>query len=200
MVAALMGMVLLSWLTLSAQAPTSSLQSAPGSFTDSTRYEICDSLVYVPVSRVDTSLVGANIFYVLRNGNNGRAPVQIQQSSAVEEVMVRQAQTNKERTFEGYRVRIFFKESARVESERVKKSFEACHPGIAAYRSYVAPYFKVTVGDFRTKSEAMQLMSRIISEYPTAFLVKEPIQYPVINREKSYRIDTLKVYKPIVKE
>lgn len=206
-VAGLMGVVLLSLLTLSmpraaaqAPAPTASFPAPTGNLADSVRYEVHDSLVYVLVSRVDTSLVGSNIFNILKDDSNGRAPVQIRQSKTVEDAMAARVQANKDRIFEGYRVRIFFKESARAESEEIQRSFAVRHPGVPAYRSYANPYFKVTVGDFRTKSEAMQLMSRIISEYPTAFVVKEAIHYPVVNKENTYYIDTVKVYKPIVKE
>lgn len=176
-----------------ARAP---MEEAPAS-NDSVRYEVVDSIVYVPVSRVDTSLVGSNIFKILTEPQDGRAPVRIRQDQKVEEAMMLRSQANKERTFEGYRVRIFFKESARAESEEIQKTFAARYPGVPAYRSYANPYFKVTVGDFRTKSEAMQLMSRIIADYPTAFVVKEAIHYPVVDKANTYFIDTVQVFKPI---
>lgn len=196
--AVLMGVALLSLLMASPLRV--SAQSPAGNPADTVQYEVYDSLVYVLVARVDTNLVGSNIFHMLKEDVNGRAPVQIRQSKTVEEAMITRVQSNKDRTFDGYRVRIFFKESARAESEEIQRSFALRHPGVPAYRSYANPYFKVTVGDFRTKSEAMQLMSRIISEYPTAFVVKEPIHYPVVDKENTYYVDTVKVYKPIVKE
>ena len=199
-VVGLMGTVLLLSLTVSVFRAAAQSPAPAGSPADSVQYEVCDSLVYVLVSRVDTSLVGANIFSILQDENSGRAPVKIQQSKKVEDAMILRAQANKERIFEGYRVRIFFKESARAESEEIQRSFTVRHPGVPAYRSYANPYFKVTVGDFRTKSEAMQLMSRIISEYPTAFVVKEPIHYPVVDKENTFYIDTVKVFKPIMKQ
>lgn len=198
-VARLMGLLLLPLLTVSAFRAAAQSPARTGYPADSVKYEVCDSLVYVLVSRVDTSLVGANIFAILQDESSGRAPVKIQQSKTVEEAMLARARANKDRVFEGYRVRIFFKESARAESEEVQRLFEVRHPGVPAYRSYANPYFKVTVGDFRTKSEAMQLMSRILSEYPTAFVVKEPIHYPVVDKENTFYIDTVKVFKPIMR-
>ena len=69
---------------------------------------------------------------------------------------------------------------------------------VAAYRSYVNPYFKVTVGDFRTKSEAMQLLQKIRGAFPSAFIVKENINYPVVDRERPVVEDTVRVLRPVL--
>ena len=192
----LTGMTMLLAPGISAQSPAwSSSRQAPA---DTMRFRLSDSIAVVPALRVDTSLVGSHIFTLLsaiRRSDSQDPSVFILQSRTVEDAMDRMIEANKERSFEGYRVRIFFKESARAESEEVVKVFEARYPGIPAYRSYANPYFKVTVGDFRTKSEAMQLMSRIITEYPTAFVVKEPIGYPVVDKNDTYHLDTLKVVR-----
>ena len=76
------------------------------------------------------------------------------------------------------------------------KKFEALYHDVSAYRSYANPYFKVTVGDCRTKSEAMELLERIKHEFPSAFVVKENINYPVVDRENAYVTDTVKVLRP----
>jgi hypothetical protein len=70
---------------------------------------------------------------------------------------------------------------------------------VVAYRSYANPYFKVTVGDFRTKSEAYRLLERIRHEFPSAFVVKESISFPVVDKTKSYVVDTVKVKRPMPK-
>ena len=48
------------------------------------------------------------------------------------------------------------------------------------YRSHVSPYFKVTVGDFRTRVDAQRFASRLTNSgaYRTVFVVKEQINYP----------------------
>ena len=58
--------------------------------------------------------------------------------------------------------------------------FKGMYPGIAAYRTYSNPFFKVTVGDFRTKSEAMRLLQQVKGSFPSAFIVKETINYPPV--------------------
>ena len=177
-------LILPAFLTLSAQS------------ADSLSWEVVDSVIYIPAVRVDTSLVGVNVFTILPDGSAGTGKVTVRQSANVAAAMFSRVAANKERPIEGYRVRIFFKESARAESEEVQRAFMARNPGVPAYRSYANPYFKVTVGDFRTRSEAMQLMTRLLGDYPTAFVVKEPIRYPVVDKTHAYIADTVQVRKP----
>ena len=163
-------------------------------------YELVDSLVYRPVSGVDSLLNGKDVFHVMPlKARGGKADVEIYQSQDVANSLRKHVQNNSKRTINGYRVRIFFdnKQTARVESEEMLKKFESMYHDVKAYRTYANPYFKVTVGDFRTKSEAMELLSHIKWEFPAAFVVKESIAYPVVDRENAYVIDTVKVLRPI---
>ena len=96
-----------------------------------------------------------------------------------------------------YRIRIFFdnKQTARNESEATMARFLKTYHGIPAYRTYANPYFKVSVGDFRTKSEAMEFLEEIKHNFPGAFVTKETISYPVIDRQNSFVTDTIKVLR-----
>lgn len=163
-------------------------------------YQIVDSLVYRHVSGVDTLLAGKDIFHIMPLKAKGdKADVEIYQSQEVASALRTQVESNSKRQISGYRVRIFFdnKQSARVESEEILKRFEAVYHDVKAYRTYANPYFKVTVGDFRTKSEAMALLSRIKGAFPSAFVVKENISYPVVDKFNAYVVDTVKVLRPI---
>ena len=75
--------------------------------------------------------------------------------------------------------------------------FRSAYPGHGVYRSFSTPNYKVTVGDFRSKSEALELLERIRFDFPKAFVVKEPIHYPVVDRAHAYVADTVRV-NPIV--
>ena len=163
-------------------------------------YELVDSLVYRHVAGVDTLLVGKDVFHIMPlKAKGGNADVEIYQSQEVASALRKQIQDNFKRTMNGYRVRIFFdnKQTARVESEETIKKFEAMYHDVKAYRTYANPYFKVTVGDFRTKSEAMELLARIKREFPSAFVVKESIEFPVVDKDNAYIVDTVKVLRPI---
>ncbi len=160
-------------------------------------YELADSVIYIPVASVDTTLAGKNIFKVL-DSNAAETEVNVNQSNLIAGSMNAHIRTNEDRTMSGYRVRIFFdnKQSARNESEETLKRFKNLFPDIMAYRIYANPYFKVTVGDFRTKSEAMALLARIKGAFPSAFVVKENIEYPVVDSENAVIVDTIKVLRP----
>ena len=158
-------------------------------------YELVDSVIYRPVATADSTLVGKNIFNVLPDNVN------VRQSQQIANSMKSHVASNGARTISGYRVRIFFdnKQNARTESEAVLKRFNGLYPDVMAYRIYANPYFKVTVGDFRTKSEAMAQLARIKGAFPSAFVVKENIEFPVVDKDNAVIADTIKVMRPVRK-
>lgn len=96
-------------------------------------------------------------------------------SDSLFKAMEMQVEKNKARKTQGYRLRIYFDNSqdARMVSEQIADTFAVRYPDVPVYRIYDNPYFKVTVGEFRSKSDAMRFMEAIKPEYPTVFLVKE---------------------------
>ena len=166
-------------------------------------YVYVDSLVYTPKASVDSTLAGKDVFRDMPSRLRGdEATVDVGQSEILERSMRAHIEANPKRALSGYRVRIFFdnKQSARHESEQTLKRFRAMYRDVAVYRTYTNPYFKVTVGDCRTKSEAMKLLSRIKGNFPSAFVVKENIEYPLVDEETAYTIDTVKVLRPVAME
>lgn len=163
-------------------------------------YYYADSLVYVANVSVDSTLVGKDIFHDMPSEALGdAATVSVGQSELIEQSMRKHVESNPGRALSGYRVRIFFdnKQTARTESENTVSKFRDIYGDIAVYRTYTNPYFKVTVGDCRTRSEAMHLLSRIKHNFPSAFVVKENIECPLVDDQAAYRIDTVKVLRPI---
>jgi hypothetical protein len=124
---------------------------------------------------------GIDIISLLERGTNATGTIKLQQSQSIVSAFRSQVASNSSRRITGYRVRIFFdnKQNARDMSSSVAGGFESRYPGIHAYRTYENPYFKVSVGDFRTKDDALRFMNSIKEDYPTVFLVKETIGYPL---------------------
>ncbi len=100
----------------------------------------------------------------------------VSMTDSLRAALMMQVEKNKGRKSSVYRIRIYFDNSqnARTVSTQVADTFKVYYPNIPVYRSYSNPYFKVTVGDFRTKSDAMRFLEAIRPKYPTVFLVKEP--------------------------
>ncbi len=157
-----------------------------------------DSLVYRHVAQVDSALVGKSVFNLLSSHKSGQGTVSLHQSQAIINAMKQHIQSNPSRTISGYRVRIFFdnNQNARNASETAMVNFMGKHPGIPAYRSYQNPFFKVTVGDFRTKSEAMEFLQKVKGSFPGAFIVKENINFPAADKNHTYVVDTVTVFRP----
>ena len=84
---------------------------------------------------------------------------------------------------QGFRVRIFFDlgQQSRTTSLDEQTKFMEAMPGINVYRTFDSPYYKVSVGDFRTRDEALKLLKSIEKEYPKAFIVSEWIHFPKLN-------------------
>ena len=129
---------------------------------------------------VDSTLLGSDILSLINQ--KGRGSATVNQSIELRNALSRHIVSNSSTKMQGYRVRIFFDSdrTARAKSEAIAASFMERYPGIQAYRSHVSPYFKVTVGDFRTRADAQRFASRLTNSgaYPYVFVVKEQINYP----------------------
>ena len=119
---------------------------------------------------VDSTMLGADVL------------TPINQSLEIRNALSRHIVANSNKKMQGYRVRIFFgnDRTARAKSESIAAAFSERYPNIRVYRSHVSPYFKVTVGDFRTHADAQRFATRLTNSgaYQTAFVVKEQINYP----------------------
>jgi len=85
------------------------------------------------------------------------------------------ASNKKDSGIPGYRIRIFSESGvgAKEEQQRVKARFLTLYPGIDAYYRYDEPYFKVYVGDCRTRSDVLKLIDKIKRDFPNPFVVDD---------------------------
>ena len=129
---------------------------------------------------VDSSLLGVDILSLIGQKDNGTAIVN--QSIEIRNALSRHIVANSSAKMQGYRVRIFFDSdrTARAKSASIAAGFREKYPEIPVYVSHVSPYFKVAVGDFRTRADAQRFASKLTATgaYPYVFVVKEQINYP----------------------
>ena len=151
-----------------------------------------DSIAYRPAAVSDAALEGKSIFSVMGKEAPGTT---IGQDPSIVTAMNAHISYNRKKKLGGYRVRIYFdnKQNSRGASEAAMRRFQSAFPGYSAYRSFTSPNFKVTVGDFRTKSEALQMLQQVRGMFPGSIIVKEVINYPAADRLNPYVTDTVQV-------
>ena len=75
---------------------------------------------------------------------------------------------------EGWRVQIMFK-TKKEEIQQLKIAFIKLYPEIPAYLKYEAPYYRLRVGNCRTKLEAIKIKRQISKNFPSTYPVPEII-------------------------
>jgi len=75
----------------------------------------------------------------------------------------------------GYRIQIY-SGNKKQPARQIRLKFSQLYKGVEAHESYQQPYFKVRVGDFRTKLEALKFQKEIQENFPNSYLVKDKIE------------------------
>jgi hypothetical protein len=121
------------------------------------------------------------ILHICVPAQHNKVAVEITRDKRIDKLVETQKQISLSiETIPGYRVQIFFESgsNSRSKAMQVKDQFLSKYPGIEAYIEYHEPYYKIRVGNFRTRMEAQGFKQSIISEYPSTFVVKDDIILP----------------------
>jgi hypothetical protein len=124
---------------------------------------------------VDSLLLGKNIFTVMGPG------VKVVQSDEVRQAMTQYVGKNATKPISGYRIRVFYDNTpqARTRSEAIENALMEQYPEHKVYRSFESPNYKVLIGNFRSKDEALRIFNALKKTYPTAYIIKDNIEYPL---------------------
>jgi len=118
-----------------------------------------------------------------KNYNNGI--VIITQNSQLRKIVKRHIEVNNNK-FDGWRVQIYFGsgQKAMSQAQNAKRKFLIRYGNKnSAYIVYDSPFFKVRVGDFRTKAEAMFFKNKIEKTFPQSWVIPDKVFYPIENIE-----------------
>ncbi len=88
----------------------------------------------------------------------------------------------------GYRIQIFMESGndALENAEEIVSSFQDKYSDIPAYITFGEPYYRVRIGDFRTRLQAIKFLDKIQRHYPQAWVVKDKINFPSLpNNQKT---------------
>ncbi len=138
--------------------------------------EIDSSFIFNPVQSIDDTL----------------GSLEIKQDPKVASLLFKKVEVNKAKASQqGYRIQIMSATGAnsRDKANMAKAEFLTKFNDIEIYIVYQAPYFKVRLGDFRTKLDAFNYLQNILEVYPHAFVVSDKVNIPLLKKEENNELN-----------
>ena len=113
------------------------------------------------------------------SGRNGKINI-VQDDDIVRLIDKHLFEEGKKKGIAGYRIRIFSNSGpkARKQGETIMGDFISRYGSVTPYFVFDSPFYRLYVGDFRTRSEAMKFLKSVERIYPDAFIVQSRINYP----------------------
>jgi hypothetical protein len=122
------------------------------------------SLLFVTCYSQDSIIVGGNKNYA------------VAQDQKISELLTKYKDYNRRKEFAaGYRIQIMYTD-VRDEAYKSKGAMYKEFPDLASYVEYEQPYYKLRLGDFKSRLEATYYLQQVITFYPGAFIVKDKIK------------------------
>ncbi len=142
-------------------------------------------IVQIP-SRAQFTSTTADLMH--RNDENHRmGKLVIEQDPRVDTLISRYILYNRRLNgMEGFRIQIFnsSEKNAREASGKVRTDFMSRFPDIISYASFDRPgYYKIRVGDYRTRIEGTKYLLMVRKVFPDAYLVPDVINFPDLNKK-----------------
>ena len=112
--------------------------------------------------------------------------ITITQSHEIEQLFNNRLYQNTQNPgMQGYRIRIFSEtgQNAREKSNQAMFEFSEEFPDVQFYQKYENPYWKVSVGNFRTKESAQKFYRKVLNSFPKSFIVSDWINFPSLETE-----------------
>jgi hypothetical protein len=122
-----------------------------------------------------------DIFSRLESSRPGQGSVRISQDPNIRNMVnLHLTQQKKMNGIRGYRICIYLDsgQEANKKADQERSEFISRYEDIKSYKKFEYPYFKVYVGDFRTKSEAWRLLKLMEHDYPDAFIREDIVAFP----------------------
>ena len=132
----------------------------------------------------------------------------LNQDRRIDTLMMKQRQIHdNDSTIDGFRVQIFMElgNDALKHADSVKTVFSEKYPDIPVYLIFGQPYYRLRIGDFRTRLEAENMYQQLKKNYKNAFVTADRIELPYnalcvgdINLEELL-VDSLKILDSLKK-
>lgn len=119
---------------------------------------------------------------IAKPGPKGKSPITITQDYRLTSLVNRHIENNRERKgISGYRIQIYSGSgsNARAEALRIQAAFIKAFPDVESNLVYIEPYFRLRVGNFRTRAEGFKTFKRVSEAYPQCyFVIEKAMDFP----------------------
>ena len=107
----------------------------------------------------------------------------LNQDPRIDTLLMKQRQIHvNDSTIDGFRVQIFMElgNDAVRHADSVKEIFVEEYPDVPIYLLFGQPYYRLRVGDYRTRLEAENMYQRLKKKYRNAFVTADRIELPYL--------------------
>jgi hypothetical protein len=125
--------------------------------------------------------IPVDIFQQLESVKPGQGRVKIFQDPSIRTLVnLHISQQKRINGIRGYRISIYMGsgQEANKQADQSRARFISRYEEVKSYKKFEYPYFKVYVGDFRTKSEALRFLKKMENDYPNAFIREDIVSFP----------------------
>ena len=131
-------------------------------------HRVCISIVYCLLSIVCYSQDSTTV----SNNKN----FSVTQNAKISELLYKYKDYNRKKEFaEGYRIQIMYTD-VRDEVYKNKGAMYKEFSDLSSYVEYEQPYYKLRLGDFKSRLDATYYLQQVVTLYPGAFIVRDKIK------------------------
>lgn len=100
----------------------------------------------------------------------------VQQDSQIATLLYKYKEYNRKREFtDGYRIQIMYTD-VRDDVYKSKAAMYMAFPDLVSYVEYEQPFYKLRLGDFKTRMDATYYLQQVVTLYPGAFIVRDRVK------------------------
>lgn len=146
---------------------------------------IISTLAFTQNERLADSLLLKDDFILkIQQTETDKGNVTIKQDSRIHYLVNKHIKLNESQgTIEGWRIQIYNSsgKESKEEAKKVREKFLSKFPEVGAYLIYQPPYFKIRVGDFRTRQDGFALYKEVSKSFPVLYFVPDNINFPELD-------------------
>ncbi|MBN2212935.1 MAG: SPOR domain-containing protein [Bacteroidales bacterium] len=144
---------------------------------------VCIMVLFFSIPEFSGAQTSSDILSKLQEENKNGGMVKIIQSESIRNVLLLHLATQRKSIRNnGYRICIFADsgQEANRQAEHVRSVFMSIYRDVRPYKTFNYPFYRVYVGDFKTKSEALKFLKTLERNFPNAYIVSDVVSQSVL--------------------